>query len=246
MQSQLIRQWQILALIPKSPPGIDVMTLEARLFAAGLTVHRRTIQRDLVALAQVFPLISVGDEKPYRWRWADDARFLCSIPILEAPEEGGGEIALRLRVERSVARYVVEGLRGKSAAARDVTCVAKSKSHVEVHARVVDACTLRRWLLGFADSVEVLAPEHVRVELGETAARIAERHGASGVEDVEREREPSEQAGHAVPARHEDVGTAGGDVGVDEAVRRVAQAKHVVYARRVERAGRTAEEARKM
>lgn len=178
MQSQLVRQWQILALIPKAPPGIDVLTLEARLFAAGVAVHRRTIQRDLVGLAQVFPLISVGDEKPYRWRWSDDARFLCSIPILEAPDEAGAQISLRLRVDRSVARYVVEGLRGKAAGASDVTCLAKDKSHVEVHARVVDACTLRRWLLGFADSVEVLAPEHVRTELGDAAARVAERHRA--------------------------------------------------------------------
>lgn len=181
MQQQLVRQWQILAMIPKASPGIDVATLEARLFAAGLTVHRRTIQRDLVGLASVFPLIAMGEEKPYRWRWSDDARFLCSIPILEAPEEAGAEISLRLRVERSVARYVVEGLRGKTAAAREVTCVAKDKAHVEVHARVVDACTLRRWLLGFADSVEVLAPEHVRTELGEAAARVAERHRTNRV-----------------------------------------------------------------
>jgi predicted DNA-binding transcriptional regulator YafY len=156
-----------------------VATLEARLFASGVAVHRRTIQRDLVELAEVFPLVSMGEEKPYRWRWSDDARFLCSIPILEAPEEPGAEISLRLRVERSAARYVVEGLRGKPARARDVTSVNKGKA-VEVHARVVDACTLRRWLLGFADSVEVLAPEHVRAELAASAARIAERHRAEG------------------------------------------------------------------
>jgi predicted DNA-binding transcriptional regulator YafY len=178
VQSQLVRQWRILSLIPKTPPGVDVATLEARLFAAGVTVHRRTIQRDLVELAEVFPLIPAGEEKPYRWRWSDDARFLCSIPILEAPEEAGAEISLRLRVERSVARYVVEGLRGKAAGAREVTCLNKDKAHAEVLARVVDACTLRRWLLGFADSVEVLAPAHVRTELGDAAARVAERHGA--------------------------------------------------------------------
>lgn len=151
-------------------------TLEARLFASGVAVHRRTIQRDLVELAEVFPLIAMGEEKPYRWRWSDDARFLCSIPILDAPDEPGAEISLRLRVQRNAARYVVEGLRGKTAAAREVTCVNKDRAHAEVLARVVDACALRRWLLGFADSVEVVAPEHVRSELAEAAARIAERH----------------------------------------------------------------------
>jgi predicted DNA-binding transcriptional regulator YafY len=176
VSSQLVRQWRILALIPKVPPGIDVVMLEARLFASGIAVHRRTIQRDLVELAKVFPLIQIGAEKPYKWRWSDEARFLCSIPILEAPDEPGAEIALRLRVERSAARYVVEGLRGGAAAARDVTCVNKDKKQVEVLARVVDACTLRRWLLGFADSIEVLAPAHVRAELGDAALRVAERH----------------------------------------------------------------------
>lgn len=183
MASQLIRQWRILSLIPKAPPGIGVAKLEARLFASGVTVHRRTIQRDLVELAEVFPLVCVGvrgNDKPYRWHWSDDARFLCSIPILEAPDAPGAEISLRLRVERSAARYVVEGLRGKAAAARDVTTLIKNRTHVEIHARVVDACTLRRWLLGFADSVEVLAPEHVRTELAASAARIAERHRAEG------------------------------------------------------------------
>jgi predicted DNA-binding transcriptional regulator YafY len=174
--SQLVRQWRILSLIPKTPPGVEVATLEARLFASGVAVHRRTIQRDLVELAEVFPLVSMGEEKPYRWRWSDDARFLCSIPILEAPEEPGAEVSLRLRVDKSTARYVIEGLRGKPAAARDVTSVRRDKMHVEVLARVVDTCTLRRWLLGFADSVEVLAPEHVRTELAQAAARIAERH----------------------------------------------------------------------
>ena len=155
-------------------------TLEARLFASGVAVHRRTIQRDLVELSEVFPLVSSGEEKPYRWRWSDDARFLCSIPILEAPDAPGAEIALRLRVERNTARYVVEGLRGKAVAAREVTTVSKDKTHVEVLAHVVDACTLRRWLLGFADSVEVVAPVHVRAELAESAARIAERHRGHG------------------------------------------------------------------
>lgn len=157
-----------------------MLTLEARLFASGVAVHRRTIQRDLVELAKVFPLVSVGEEKPYRWRWSDDARFLCSIPILDAPDEPGAEISLRLRVDRSAARYVVEGLRGRAGGARDVTCVNKDRSHAEVLARVVDACTLRRWLLGFGDSVEVLAPGDVRADLGAAAARIAERHRAAG------------------------------------------------------------------
>jgi predicted DNA-binding transcriptional regulator YafY len=175
--SQLVRQWRILSLIPKVDPGVDVATLEARLFASGVSVHRRTIQRDLVELSGVFPLVPLGKEKPFRWRWADDARFLCSVPMLDPSDEPDVEIALRLRVDRKVARYVIEGLRGKTVASRDVTCMKKDKSHVELLARVVDACALRRWLLGFADAVEVLSPEHVRRELAVTAAHVVQRYG---------------------------------------------------------------------
>jgi predicted DNA-binding transcriptional regulator YafY len=174
--SQLVRQWLILSLIPKALPGIDVATLETRLFASGIAIHRRTIQRDLVELAEVFPLVSVGDDKPFRWRWSDDARFLCSIPMLDSAGESGAEIALRLRVERTTARYVIEGLRAKPAAARDVTCVKKDKRHVDVLARVIDTCALRRWLFGFADALEVVSPEHVRSELAATASRVTERY----------------------------------------------------------------------
>jgi len=174
--SQLVRTWLILSLIPKTDPGIDVATLEARLFASGVSIHRRTIQRDLVELSEVFPLISVGADKPYRWRWSDEARFLCSIPILDNSQEPGVEVALKLRVERNTARYVIEGLRGRAAAAREVTCLSKDKTHVELLARVVDTCTLRRWLFGFADAVEVLSPAQVRTELAATAARVATRY----------------------------------------------------------------------
>ena len=40
-------------------------------------------------------------------------------------------------------------------------------------ASVPDGCALRRWLFGFADALEVIAPPHLRAELSAKASRIA-------------------------------------------------------------------------
>jgi predicted DNA-binding transcriptional regulator YafY len=166
-------------MVPKDPPRIDVATLERRLRDHGVVVHRRTIQRDLVELARVFPLVVDFREKPFGWRWADGAEFLCSIPILRDPRGEGAEIVLCLRVERALARTVAEGLRGRDGDARRVTVTPRDDGYVDVTAHVLDVCALRRWLLGFGDAVEVLSPDHVRAEFVEKAARIAARYRAA-------------------------------------------------------------------
>lgn len=180
MTTQLIRQWLILSMIPKAPPRIDVAAIEERLAELGIAVHRRTIQRDLLHLSRVFPLVADERERPFGWRWADGAEFLCSIPILRDPETAGIEITLRLRVDRNVARTIAEGLRGRDGDAREVAVGPPRDGYVEIHARVVDSCAMRRWLLGFGDVVEVLEPAHIRAEFVEKASRIAAKYREAG------------------------------------------------------------------
>ena len=181
MTTQLIRQWLILSMIPKSPPRIDVTAIEQRLAQLGVAVHRRTIQRDLLHLSRIFPLVADERERPFGWRWADGAEFLCSIPILRDPATAGIEIALHLRVDRLVARTIVEGLRGRDGDAREVVVSPpRDDGAVEVTARIVDSCAMRRWLLGFGDVVEVLSPSHVREEFVEKASRIAAKYREAG------------------------------------------------------------------
>ena len=38
-----------------------------------IVAHRRTIQRDLVDLAHLFPIAVNERSKPYTWRWKDGA-----------------------------------------------------------------------------------------------------------------------------------------------------------------------------
>ncbi len=181
--STIVRQWHLLTLLPKGPRRIDSAMLEERLRARGLVAHRRTIQRDLVELAGVFPIVSDERSKPYGWRWSDDAELLCAIPSLPGAVHGAPEIELVLRVRADAVKVVSEGLRGPEGQARNVHVAAASvdramhDAHV-VRARVPDGCALRRWLFGFADALVVVEPAHLRAELAQKAARIASIYGA--------------------------------------------------------------------
>lgn len=63
MNDTLLRQWAMLDYIPRYPRKVDVATLATRLAAAGYEISKRSIQRDLITLSQVVPLIS-DDAKP--------------------------------------------------------------------------------------------------------------------------------------------------------------------------------------
>jgi predicted DNA-binding transcriptional regulator YafY len=169
--STIIRQWHLLTLLPKGPRRIDSAALEQRLRERGVEVHRRTIQRDLVELARVFPIVSDERSKPYGWRWADDAEMFCAIPALPGARAGALEIDVVLRVRRSAASAVSDGL--GAAEVKLLESALASDGLAEIRARVPDGCALRRWLLGFADAVEVLAPPHLRSEMAAKAARLA-------------------------------------------------------------------------
>lgn len=180
-----MRQWHLLTLLPKGPRRIDTATLEARLGERGVRVHRRTLQRDLLELARVFPIVADERSKPYGWRWGDDAELFCAIPALLGTRASAvvPEIELVLLVRRHAVRAVSEGLRGPEGQARQVQVgvatngpssgADPARDCVEVSARVPDACALRRWLFGFADALEVVGPPHLRAELAAQASRIA-------------------------------------------------------------------------
>jgi len=177
--SQIVRQWMILRLVPKHPPRIDVAGIQAGLARAGVNVHRRTIQRDLLELERVFPIVADESVKPFGWKWAEGAEFLCSIPLLIDPIDIGPEITLSLRVDKRMARTICEGLRGREGAARELTVTDQARG-VLVTARVPDTCVVRRWLLGFGEAIEVLEPASVRAEFVAKAVRLSKTYGTYG------------------------------------------------------------------
>lgn len=73
MIDTLLRQWTLLRLLPRHPRRLEPARLKDKLDNMGIEVTLRTVQRDLNALAAVFPLeASAG--KPQGWCWCQGAR----------------------------------------------------------------------------------------------------------------------------------------------------------------------------
>ena len=69
----LLRQWTLLQLVPRAPRKVDTATLKRQLAERGYEVGQRSLQRDLLALALVFPLLCDDRSKPYGWSWMREA-----------------------------------------------------------------------------------------------------------------------------------------------------------------------------
>lgn len=82
MNDTLMRQWMMLRAIPRHPRRIDAPTIHAMLDDLGVSVSLRTIQRDLNALAETFPL-DFDESKPQGWCWRQGAGQL-EIPSMDA------------------------------------------------------------------------------------------------------------------------------------------------------------------
>lgn len=65
----LARQWELLRLLPSKTPGLTAAELHTRLQDAGHETSKRTIERDLLELSQLFPLQCNDKGMPYGWHW---------------------------------------------------------------------------------------------------------------------------------------------------------------------------------
>ena len=71
MSNPTLRQISMLELIPRAPRKTYTKKLKEQLSDRGYDVDERTIQRDLVSLERVLPLICDARDKPYGWSWAE-------------------------------------------------------------------------------------------------------------------------------------------------------------------------------
>ncbi len=83
MSDTLMRQWQMLRMIPRHPAKISTSEIQRRLADEGFVITQRTIQRDLVRLSGIYPLVCTEDSKPYGWSWMKDADVL-DIPGMDS------------------------------------------------------------------------------------------------------------------------------------------------------------------
>lgn len=82
----ILRQWSMLRRIPRYPVKKTAAQLTAELAGEGLAVTKRTVERDLTALSEVFPTLECDDrEKPFGWSWARNAVAL-QLPGMNASE----------------------------------------------------------------------------------------------------------------------------------------------------------------
>ncbi|MBX3226501.1 MAG: WYL domain-containing protein [Labilithrix sp.] len=173
MASAILRQWLILTMLPLPPRRIDSGALEARLRERGIDVHRRTIQRDLIELSGVFPIISDDRAKPYGWRWTDDASFARSLPLPRADVTAASR-ELVVRLPRAALSHLVAQIGGRSRRVADDPD--GTKDHAAVTVAVDDTGAARRRLFGHAHEIEVLAPRDLRAEIATMARRALALH----------------------------------------------------------------------
>jgi predicted DNA-binding transcriptional regulator YafY len=169
MSSTILRQWLVLGMLPRPPRRIDTGSIEARLRDRGIEVHRRTIQRDLLELAEVFPIVADERAKPYGWRWADDADGMLSRIAPRA--RSGPRVALSLRVAEAHLEQVLEVLGSPG----EYELVARGEPALTIAVTVEDSRAARHAVFGVSDVAEVLAPREWRREIAERAQRVLDR-----------------------------------------------------------------------
>jgi predicted DNA-binding transcriptional regulator YafY len=166
----------ILTALPTPPRKVDTSTLQLRLRLRGIEVHRRTIQRDLLDLARVFPIVADERRKPYGWRWSSDALswLLLQLHPTDRPSGRHVEVTLHGRSDalRAFGELASAGNRGPRTADDPIRTIT-------VTLPVEDAAPARRFLLAQADQVEVVAPADLRRAIADAAARIHAKHARS-------------------------------------------------------------------
>jgi len=90
----LARHWELLHLLPAHGDGRSMRELADTLNAKGFKVSKRTIERDLLALRETFPLECNDDTIPHLWRWIPNTQL--DIPGLTLAE------ALSLKLARDM------------------------------------------------------------------------------------------------------------------------------------------------
>lgn len=107
IRSTITRQWELLKLLPSRGPGLTCKDLANRLNDEGLSVSKRTVERDLTELSCLFPIQCNNNSKPYGWFWARDASLdIPGISMAEALSLRLIEETLRPLLPRSVLESV--------------------------------------------------------------------------------------------------------------------------------------------
>ncbi len=80
----LVRQWELLKLLPSSGSGKSIRELTESLNGMGFPVSDRQVERDLRQLEGVMPIEGIGT-RPFGWRWIKgSSRYVAGMSLPEA------------------------------------------------------------------------------------------------------------------------------------------------------------------
>lgn len=103
----LTRQWQILRLIPRYPRKRSATEIHHAIRAQNHNISKRTVERDLVALSVLFPIVADENERPYGWSWAQGA------PAIDIPAMNDAEAVTFKLLERYLGFMLPPSYRSK-------------------------------------------------------------------------------------------------------------------------------------
>lgn len=72
-QQTLFRQWLMLQALPRAPMRTTAADIAERLAGEGHRISKRSVERDLRALSEAFPIECDDRSKPYGWSWMRNA-----------------------------------------------------------------------------------------------------------------------------------------------------------------------------
>jgi len=83
MTDKLLRSLKMLQLVPRAPRKAETAKIRDTLLENGFDVSMRTIQRDLIKLSSIFPLVSDERNKPFGWSWRGNDSV--GFPAIDLP-----------------------------------------------------------------------------------------------------------------------------------------------------------------
>ena len=100
-----LRHIQLLKKIPKHPGKVDLRTIQDYLLGLGYDIDDRTVQRDLVALSSIFPLVCDDSSRPHGWS------FSSSTNSTHLPAMGVNEALTLLLTDKFLESHLPPALR---------------------------------------------------------------------------------------------------------------------------------------
>ena len=167
----IARQWQLLKLLPSRHPGMSSTQLQAALTTVGHSTSKRTVERDLVELAALFPLQCNSKGMPYGWYWMRDASLdIPGISLAEALSLTLVEAQMRqllpapllssLNMRFSQAHNTLQSLQSSNASARWPDKVASVTADMHLLAPKVDSDILQQVQQALLDDKQLEVSYH--------------------------------------------------------------------------------------